>query len=332
MFRFFSFHNTAMGFAGRLLVTGAVAAVAWGAESAKKPISRERLFRAVEIGGLSSDEFIAIVKDFGVEFELNAEDRQNLAKAGVDASVVAAIGANYRDPIREKITQLTQGGPLAKDNIIGLLKAGAGPEIVEALIDKRGISFAMTPADAKEIETAGGSKGLLGALLLKEPVKVVEVASAPTPAPAKEPEPVLIAAATPAAVVPPPLEQTAPEPVRTTPTPPAAALTTAPAPPAPDPAVKQAAAMLTTSSAKPARLIKGGVQYNDMARRQHLTGKVVMEFVINEQGRLESIKGVSGNPLLVMSAAQSMKDWAYEPAMVDGRPTKVSTQVTVDFQ
>src|SRR5204863_49803 len=101
------------------------------------------------------DEFIGIIKDFGVDFELNSEDRQSLSKAGVDEVVMAAIGANFRDPIKEKITQLTQGGPLAKDNIIGLLKAGAGSEIIEALVDKRGVSFAMTPQEAKEIEGAG---------------------------------------------------------------------------------------------------------------------------------------------------------------------------------
>ena len=69
-----------------------------------------------------------------------------------------------------------------------------------------------------------------------------------------------------------------------------------------------------------------------MARRVHAVGKVLMEVVINEQGRVESVKGINGNPLLVMAATQSMRDWTYEPATVDGRPTKVSTQVSVEFQ
>jgi len=138
-------------FTGRLLIVAAAATFLWGAENTKKPISRERLFRAAEIGGLSSDEFIGIIKDFGVDFELNSEDRQSLSKAGVDEVVMAAIGANFRDPIKEKITQLTQGGPLAKDNIIGLLNAGAGSEIIEALVDKRGVSFAMTPQEVERL-------------------------------------------------------------------------------------------------------------------------------------------------------------------------------------
>jgi len=332
MSRFVSFENPALRFAARMILAATAVALVWGAENTKKPISRERLFRAIEIGGLSNDEFVAIIKDFGVEFELNAEDRQNLVRSGVDEGVVAAIGANYRDPIREKISQLTQGGPLAKDNIIGLLKAGAGSDIVEALVDKRGISFAMTPPDAKEIETAGGSKGLLGALLLKEPVKVAA-------APAKEP--VLVASSTPAGVILPQSEPARAETAKQTPTPapaPAASATQAAAIPSAAAATQPGnqpinqAAMLLTSSAKPAKLIKGGVQYTEMARRVHAVGKVVMEIVINEQGRVERVKGVSGNPILVVSATQAMKDWIYEPATVDGRPTKVSTQVTVDFQ
>jgi len=96
--------------------------------------------------------------------------------------------------------------------------------------------------------------------------------------------------------------------------------------------VNQAAAMLTSSAARPAKLIKGGVTFSEAARRLHATGKVLMEIVINEKGRVESLKALSGNPLLVMSATQSMKEWIYEPATIDGRPIKVSTQVNVDFQ
>ena len=330
------FENQLVRRAGRLAITAlAAGALVCGAENTKKPISRERVFKAVEIGGLSTDEFIGIIKDFGVEFELNAEDRQNLAKAGVEPNVVAAIGANYRDPIKDKITQLTQGGPLAKDNIIGLLKAGAGSDIIEVLVDKRGISFAMTPPDAKEIETAGGSKGLLGALLLKEPVKV---AAAPAPVAAREP--VLVASSTPASVILPQETvaakvaapaQSAPAAAQAIPAPVAAPPVAAPATATPAQPINQAAAMLT-SSAKPAKLLKGGVQYTEMARRVHAVGRVMMEIVINEQGKVERVKGLSGNPLLIIAASQSMKEWLYEPATVDGRPTKVSTQVSVDFQ
>ena len=66
--------------------------------AAKTPprITRDGLFKAIEIGGLTEEDLIGLIKDYGVDFQCAAEDERKLAAAKISAKVVEALRANYR--------------------------------------------------------------------------------------------------------------------------------------------------------------------------------------------------------------------------------------------
>ena len=70
----------------------------------QRPISKEGLFKAVQIGGLSNQELSSYVSSLGVDFKLSDDERSNLLKSGLERSVVEAIANNYRAPELPKPT------------------------------------------------------------------------------------------------------------------------------------------------------------------------------------------------------------------------------------
>jgi TonB family protein len=72
--------------------------------------------------------------------------------------------------------------------------------------------------------------------------------------------------------------------------------------------------------------------YPAQARVQHLEGKVVLAAVILEDGTLRDVKVIEGQPLLAQSAVDAVKHWRYKPYVLDGKPVKNETTITVDFK
>jgi len=56
-----------------------------------------------------------------------------------------------------------------------------------------------------------------------------------------------------------------------------------------------------------------------------------MEAVINKEGLIESLRVVTGHPLLNQAALDAVKQWKYRPTMLNGEPVEVITTVTVTF-
>ena len=84
---------------------------------------------------------------------------------------------------------------------------------------------------------------------------------------------------------------------------------------------------------KPARLIKS-VQpvYPQMARTQHVSGTVQVDALIDAEGNVSSMKVLSGPALLRDAALQSLKQWKYQPAELDGKPTSMHLTVNLQFR
>jgi len=72
--------------------------------------------------------------------------------------------------------------------------------------------------------------------------------------------------------------------------------------------------------------------YPAQARVQRLEGKVVLAAVILEDGTLRDVKVIEGQPLLAQSAVDAVKHWRYKPYVLDGKPVKNETRITVDFK
>ena len=71
--------------------------------------------------------------------------------------------------------------------------------------------------------------------------------------------------------------------------------------------------------------------YPELARRAHVEGKVVLECVIDTDGRITDIQVVSGPPLLTGAAVDAVRGWVYTPTTLNGQPIRVILTVTVKF-
>jgi TonB family protein len=71
--------------------------------------------------------------------------------------------------------------------------------------------------------------------------------------------------------------------------------------------------------------------YPSEARQLHVQGTVVLNATINEQGQMEDVKLVSGSPLLVQAAMDAVRKWRYSPYLLNGKPVKKETQVSITF-
>jgi protein TonB len=104
-----------------------------------------------------------------------------------------------------------------------------------------------------------------------------------------------------------------------------------PAPPPPVPAVK-ASPYRQGGKVQPASLIhQVNPVYPQIAQQTRVQGVIVMEAIISKEGSIESLRTVSGHPLLFQAAIDAVKQWKYRPATLNGEPVDVITTITVTF-
>jgi periplasmic protein TonB len=71
--------------------------------------------------------------------------------------------------------------------------------------------------------------------------------------------------------------------------------------------------------------------YPPSAWNHYVSGKVVLDAVVSETGSVESVKVVSGPKVFEQAALDAVKTWRYKPYLVNDRPARVQTTVTLDF-
>jgi peptidyl-prolyl cis-trans isomerase A (cyclophilin A) len=62
-----------------------------------------------------------------------------------------------------------------------------------------------------------------------------------------------------------------------------------------------------------------------------VSGTVVFNAIIDENGSVESLHVISGPPILQQAALDAVKSWRYKPFLVNGEPVAVKTQINVIF-
>ena len=72
--------------------------------------------------------------------------------------------------------------------------------------------------------------------------------------------------------------------------------------------------------------------YPRQALSLRLEGPVVLEAIVSENGRLENIKAVSGHSLLARAAIDAVRQWRYRPYLLNGKPVRMQTKITVNFK
>jgi len=82
----------------------------------------------------------------------------------------------------------------------------------------------------------------------------------------------------------------------------------------------------------PPRLIHSvPITYPAIANSNHVEGDVEVQTTIAPTGKVESAKAISGPVLLREAAVNSVRQWRYSPATLDGKPVSIQYTVTVRF-
>jgi protein TonB len=74
--------------------------------------------------------------------------------------------------------------------------------------------------------------------------------------------------------------------------------------------------------------------YPAAARRRNLEGTVLLEVLVDRDGRAAQVRVLrgSGHAMLDRSALDSVRQWRFTPALRGGRPQEMWVQVPVRFQ
>lgn len=85
---------------------------------------------------------------------------------------------------------------------------------------------------------------------------------------------------------------------------------------------------------KPPKLIKKvNPVYPEEAREEGIQGVVILEILTDKEGKVASIKILkSDSSLLNQAAVDAVKQWKYEPLILEGKPTPVIFTITVAFR
>jgi TonB family protein len=70
--------------------------------------------------------------------------------------------------------------------------------------------------------------------------------------------------------------------------------------------------------------------YPSEARQQHVRGEVVLDIALNDDGTVETVEVIDGNPLLAEPATAAVKQWRYRPLIAQGNPV-VKFVVVISF-
>jgi TonB family protein len=71
--------------------------------------------------------------------------------------------------------------------------------------------------------------------------------------------------------------------------------------------------------------------YPPLARQARIQGTVILKVVISKAGDVQSLQLSSGHPILAPAAIEAVKQWKYQPFVVNGEPVEVETTVQVNF-
>lgn len=65
---------------------------------------------------------------------------------------------------------------------------------------------------------------------------------------------------------------------------------------------------------------------------KRIEGAVVLQAIIGKSGSVENLQVISGHPMLVTAAIDAVKQWKYQPYLLNGEPVEVETLITLNFK
>jgi TonB family protein len=71
--------------------------------------------------------------------------------------------------------------------------------------------------------------------------------------------------------------------------------------------------------------------YPPLARQTRVQGIVTLHALIDKDGTISALEVISGHPLLMQTAMDAVKQWRYEPTLLNGQAVMVETTINVVF-
>src|ERR1700757_3623182 len=71
--------------------------------------------------------------------------------------------------------------------------------------------------------------------------------------------------------------------------------------------------------------------YPPLARQTRISGTVRLHAIIGKDGTIQQLEVLSGHPLLQQAALDAVRQWRYQPTLLNGEPVEVDTTIDVIF-
>ena len=71
--------------------------------------------------------------------------------------------------------------------------------------------------------------------------------------------------------------------------------------------------------------------YPAIAQAAAIDGIVILDAIVDEHGRIQSLKVLRGHALLAKAAITAVEQWEYEPLKLNGTPTPFELTVSLWF-
>lgn len=103
---------------------------------------------------------------------------------------------------------------------------------------------------------------------------------------------------------------------------------TEPPPPAPSGPI-----LVGGEVARPRAIFTPEPRYTELARRARIEGLVILQLTLTKEGTVRDVEVLRGLPMgLTEAAVDAVKQWRYEPALLNHKPVEVYMTVTVNYR
>lgn len=96
-------------------------------------------------------------------------------------------------------------------------------------------------------------------------------------------------------------------------------------------AAQSAPKKVTMAEAMSAATTKVQPEFPPLAKQLHISGSVELDVVIGENGSVESVSPLNGNPVLTKPATEAVKKWKFKPFVDGGSPVKAQAAIKFSF-
>jgi len=105
-----------------------------------------------------------------------------------------------------------------------------------------------------------------------------------------------------------------------------------PPPPPPVPQRITAPVRISELVQQPRKIVDARPVYPDLARQARVEGTVILEAILDRNGRIDRVRVLRSVPLLDASAMEAVRQWRYTPTVLNGQPVQVLMTITINFQ